>query len=152
MAWDDGSVSDLVEFLRARIDEDEAKARGATSPGSWTIGNVEEPFFADVRYMPADGDPPWAGGAPLWVTSDSCGSPACSLADAEHIARHDPARVLREAEAKRQLIERYEENIKVRPNDEHHVGIAVGLLFALYLAAQAYADHPDYDPAWRPSG
>lgn len=54
----------------------------------------------------------------------------------EHIARHDPARVLAECEAKRRIMtmdfERYGEQVEL-----------------LYMLALPYAGHPDYEEAWR---
>lgn len=72
--------------------------------------------------------------------------------DSRHIARHDPARVLRDIEAKRQLLDRYAE---VASNDidepyEYAYGWANGLGAAVRLLALPYADHPDYRDDWRP--
>ena len=64
---------------------------------------------------------------------------------AEHIARHDPARVLAEVEAKRALIEE-----TIRPwlgNDQTTGRIA---WVALRLLAWPYADRPGYQEVWRP--
>lgn len=101
----------LVEFLRARLDEDEAAAK------AWL------PF----------GNPDDAARA--------------------HIARHDPARVLAEVEAKRRIIDLH--------GAEPHECVAwdgdLGLPCTCYevdcptllLLALLYASHPDYDEAWR---
>ena len=88
-------MSDLVEFLRARLDEDEATARAATV-GPWT---VNDPEFAEA-IRSADGvdvvaGGRWGGEAPVFASTE----------DALHIARHDPARVLAETEAKRRLVD-----------------------------------------------
>ena len=98
----------LVEFLRARLDEDEAAAK------AWL------PF----------------------------GNP--DAAARVHIARLDPGRVLREVEAKRRLIADYEVYDASARYPDSEGGIAIGLGTAVELAALAYADHPDYDEAWRP--
>src|SRR5688572_20799212 len=74
----------LTEFLLARLTEDEAAARAAAGehgvyPGTW-----------------------WgqeAGGEPSGVSSE----------DGAHIARHDPARVLAECEAKRRIVDALED-------------------------------------------
>lgn len=105
---DDG----LVDFLRARFDEDEAPARAADAG----LGNV----LNQVEY------------------SDSAAE-----ADERHIARHDPARVLREVEAKRRVVDRYS---WLR---EH--GDTGDMAWVLPLLAAAYADHPDYRPEWAPT-
>jgi hypothetical protein len=56
--------------------------------------------------------------------------------DAVHIARHDPARVLAECEAKRRIVEWYGE-------EPGRVGPALGMLAAVY------ADHPEFREEWR---
>lgn len=100
-------MSDLTDFLLARIAEDEAIARNATicpltrggevpklsarqwiarlnSLGRWVIEGVDrEETVAELRIA-----------FPLGVESYS----------ARHIARHDPARVLAECEAKRRIV------------------------------------------------
>lgn len=77
------------------------------------------------------------------------------IADSHHIARHSPARVLREVEAKRGLLKRYEEPEtsatlsgsfnKLSAGVERYVLIEVFRHLAL-----PYADHPDYREHWRP--
>lgn len=68
-----------------------------------------------------------------WVTS----------ADMKHIARHDPGRVLRDVEAKRRMVAECEATIRQ--------GVSVGLAETmLAMLAEPYADHPNYQPDWRP--
>jgi hypothetical protein len=80
---------DLIEFLRARLDEDEVAARVNVSPlpnshtGEWQ-------FIADERGMQVRD----AGNDTLIVRHTW-------LNEGDHIARHDPARVLAEVEATR---------------------------------------------------
>ncbi|MGZ4524215.1 MAG: DUF6221 family protein, partial [Mycobacteriaceae bacterium] len=65
-----------------------------------------------------------------------------------HIARHDPARVLAECEAKRRIVERYR---VCEPNYDEGNRLETRVLdWTMRLLALPYADHPDYDPAWRP--
>ncbi len=66
-----------------------------------------------------------------------------------HIARHDPARVLREVEAKRRLLEQFRlrgDSVRavVRPVTG---GVWDDLL---RLLALPYDGHPDYREEWRP--
>jgi hypothetical protein len=71
---------------------------------------------------------------------------------AQHIARHDPARVLAECEAKRRIVEEWDAAHRVAlasPQYSYDEGIATGLLAALYALALPYADHPDYREEWR---
>jgi hypothetical protein len=61
----------------------------------------------------------------------------------------DPARVLAECEARRRIVERAEH----LHNPEGDTGVAAAFGEAVYICAilaAVYADHPDYDEAWRP--
>jgi hypothetical protein len=78
-------TDDLVAFLRARLDEDEQAARETLWEGSGNKPDWELPSSATVD---VGGDEFYAGDATI----------------ARHIARHDPARGLREVEAKRRII------------------------------------------------
>jgi len=115
---------ELSQFLLARIAEDEAVARAATQSAKWwdwpgRDGRRE----AKVR---AHEDPYIA----LNVTNG----------DATHIARHDPARVLAECDAKRRIVAMMDD-----PHRDTYEVYAV-----LRALALPYADHDDYDEAWRP--
>ena len=48
-------------------------------------------------------------------------------------------------EAKRRIIHAY-----LEAEAMHGYGFAAGLAVAVKILAAVYADHPDYDPAWRP--
>jgi hypothetical protein len=131
-------MDDLIAFLKARIDEDEAAARAATD-GPWRA----DPYDA-MSTQPSD----WFVGAPAGTVGifpiDYSGP-----SNAAHIARHDPARVLREVEAKRRTIE-----VLVRRYKASKPGMAEGahfvmLMDTLRLLALPYADHPDYREEWR---
>ena len=82
-------MSDLVAFLNARLDEDEATAKASVMP-EWMISESGE-----FGYIVAA------------VGTETTGE---SIADAwqedvaVHIARHDPARVLRRVKATRDLV------------------------------------------------
>lgn len=82
--------ADLVAFIAARLAEDEATAVAA-SAGPWVdaLGDVREPNVAE-------------GQPGNWVAN-------AGVTDRAHIARHDPARVLREVAAKRRILDLYEE-------------------------------------------
>jgi hypothetical protein len=60
---------------------------------------------------------------------------------AAHVARHDPARVLAECEAKRRIVDS-----EGSPYVEGHVPATRTLRFL----ALPYADHPDYRQEWKP--
>ena len=87
----------LVAFLEARLDEDEAIAKAAGEPGGQfsRSGAGFAPEWKDDRGAVSSS----AG----QVVFDE-GNP--SEAQSAHIARHDPARVLREVEAKRAIVRR----------------------------------------------
>ena len=74
----------------------------------------------------------------------------------EHIARHDPGRMLRDVEGGRRLVEQYE---AMRVGAEAAAGtilagaakVRLGAYeFALKCWALRYADHPSYRPEWAP--
>lgn len=136
-------MDNLLRFLQDRLDEDGRIAREACHgrTGSWVTNDTYPVSVSDV---PA--------GASVFdkVVAFDEGSP--SEAQAEHMARHDPARVLAEVEAKRQLLAKYQE---VADNDvdqpyEYAYGYANALGDAVCLMSLPYADHPDYKESWRP--
>lgn len=152
-------MTDLVEFLRARFDEDEQVASGAIR-GPWAVatnGEVYAPSYdREVRL---------AGGRTmtehLYVTSDSEGlSPSVQEEEAAHIARHAPGRVVAEVAAKRAILDqtfKYEAKIDGEWNcchepDEIEAGLCPatppGEIRLLRLLAAPYRDHPDFDPSW----
>ncbi|MFF9910637.1 DUF6221 family protein [Streptomyces sp. NPDC013457] len=124
---------DLVEFLTARLDEDEQTARRA--------GDSFRQIGETGVIVATEGD-----------RAEECAS-ANWAGVAEHIARHDPARVLAEVDAKRQIVTAFAEARKRDYNEEpanYFAGVHVALGAALDFLALPYADHPDYDEAWRP--
>jgi hypothetical protein len=120
---DEFSASELVAFLRARVQDDWNHARDA---------------------MVKDGV--WKAERTVIVLDTGAEIPEVYLGPADHIARFDPARIFREVEAKRALLDRYE--------DPQMTGLTAGFLdglrHALALLATTYADHPDYRESWRP--
>lgn len=88
-------MDDLLAFLRAQLDEDERVARAATV-GPWEWGPSPT---AKLTWGVSGSDVPFGG----WILRvNDAGCP--STHDAQHIANWDPARVLAEVEAKRQLL------------------------------------------------
>lgn len=71
-----------------------------------------------------------------------------------HVARFDPARMLREVEAKRRILNSLPSwNLPARPEDdepEYAYGYARGLYEAIQWLAVLYADQPGYLDEWRP--
>ncbi|MDX2766418.1 DUF6221 family protein [Streptomyces europaeiscabiei] len=148
-------MDDLVQWLRAQLDEDERIAKAAT-PGPWRAHDTHlgqyghaatvlsgEGNDTDLRaWLPSMSQEPWDEARNVW-------------ADAEHVAAHDPARVLREIDAKREIV-------------EQHVPVGDGTVCLSYchtrtpgeaqtwpcltlrLLALPYADRPGYQDEWKP--
>jgi hypothetical protein len=149
-------MSSLVEFLKERIDEDEAAAQSCLSglglrPATWAnIGRPGGKGATQVRT-----DPPNRYGTTF---------PVARAADPEanHIARHDPARVLADCTARRRIIELHHDWTHTWEDGEVTVGCAHctwtgndgmdypsdGPCETLRLLAAPYADHADFDPGW----
>ncbi|MEA1796685.1 DUF6221 family protein [Rhodococcus qingshengii] len=128
----------IVEFLEARIAEDEAVAKAAR-PGPWfhdsnlTCGpRVPPDDFLMVPEDPSD-------------TISPCNDKIPDQ-DSRHIARHDPARILCEVAAKRKLIRSIEGLV------QHAYGYDSAGTVEKVLAplAAIYSDHPDFNEEWRP--
>lgn len=155
-------MSTLTEFLTARLDEDEAVARAAVDP---EMPGTHWRWFNDDD-TPSVPDPDNSGEYLTWPTSlrtveefPTCyvgDLPAFLIATAEevrtgaglHIARHDPARVLAEVEAKRRIVEGAPSNGGVFDDDAPD-GIREDPWWVLRHLASVYADHPDYREEWR---
>lgn len=128
-------MNDLLAFISARLDEDQALAEGALMNGRSAEWEIDD--GGDVQRVDTQG----AGNAYVavgpWDTSVYRG-------DAAHIVRHDPARVLRDVEAKRKILADYEGTRAITGDDDEYVA---GLGLALSALATVWSDHPDYDPA-----
>jgi hypothetical protein len=129
-------MDDLIEFLRARLADEEPTARAAT-PGPWTPDVAEETINA------AEGVVARVRDFNRVMTS------AQAEADTVLIARHaDPARVLTDGDAKWAVVRIAEAARDFAPT--FTTGFAAKLEHALRLFALAYADHPDYRAEWAP--
>jgi hypothetical protein len=137
-------VDELLAFWRARLDEDEAAAKEAAADYTlpWSV-------------LPEPGS---CGGYPGLV-ADAGGKPVADLNcdDAAHIARHDPARALRDVAADRAILADYAATLNpapLRPGDDYAAGLAEGnaasARFAALRRAAVYSDHPEYKESWKP--
>lgn len=85
------------------------------------------------------------------IPPDADYGPTVGLEDAEHIARHDPVRVLAEVEVKRRIVDEHGPNeyglcdVCVLNDDARRAPCPT-----LRLLTLPYADHPDYRGEWRP--
>ena len=118
---------DIVEFLRARLDEDEAMARDAYYDGQRWVPEEEAVVAADRDLDPL-----------LFLDRKR---------DAQHAAHWSPERVLREVEAKRRIVDEIAQCHDYDPKIEMW-GMARLPARTLLALASTYADHPDYDPEW----
>lgn len=135
----------IMEFLEARLAEDEEAAQDAAgwdrsgsvrNSGVWCREGVNS-VVDSSRLLVVEGDGPAPGGS-----------------QAEHIVRHDPARVLREVVAKRAILAEYPAGFSL---DANYVVVRIGgrdmsarppsAVFVRALAS-AYSDHPDYQKEW----
>jgi len=106
----------IVEFLLARIAEDEAVAR-EVNPDAWDY---------DVT-----------ANREAWADEDRVSVGV--------------GRVLADCEAKRRIVETHDGTVAGQPNTHPCDGTSgVYECDTLRALASVYADHPDYDEAWRP--
>ena len=139
--------NDIIDFLHACLDEDERIARAADGD------EIEAtPSLRGAKYLTLRGQ------------HDDRHTTELPAALADHIAAHDPARVLREIDAKRQLIGRggpfctsdcdKPGNEPMDPDTnwttplEHHFDCAA--YKAAKVLALPYADRPGYREEWKP--
>ena len=119
-------MSDLTEFLLARIAEDEAVAR-AWARAYNNPGSHPDYHYATMRRHRRE----WPV---LWRSLDA----------------YPPARVLAECEAKRRIVEEFEQvhadyRLAHTPTLE---GQRLGLVKALTFLALPYVHHPDFREEW----
>jgi hypothetical protein len=116
----------LVEFNKARLAEDERRAyESGEARIAWLTYRDDAGQMRYTTVAAQTGDEAWvADGRELAPPSSA-------------LVFYDPARALREIEARRRIIAEYEEN----PDEPWP-------LFPLLEMAAVYDDHPDYKPEW----
>jgi len=138
---------DLITWLRAQLDEDEAVANSATS-GPWSN---DDPLACDGVFAKAIDN--------FVVDCDYVRMGPFAVHNATHIARHDPARVLAEVEAKRRILDLHHGDWPYDPEDgpgdyswtEQCQGCyKPAPCPTVCLLALPYADRPGYQEEWRP--
>ncbi|MGW4670107.1 DUF6221 family protein [Streptomyces sp. NPDC004324] len=130
-------MDDLALWLGEQLDEDERIAQAA-SPGPWEQSGV--------------GDLGWTVSGPWAEVPDS----EQGRADADFIAKHDPARVLREVEAKRRIAELHKPyDLDARDRSGPMIGCTecvhddtIYPCTTLRLLATVYQDRPGYQEGW----
>ena len=133
-------MDDLAAFLRARYDETAAKARAAAE-------ELGADWYYDDGFVLArrEGDMVATGSQDFLERERG-----------EHIARHDPARVLAEVDAKRRAVAKCAKWLSYGPVGDMDVDRAGDGAYVdaaetmLRLLALPYADHEAYREDWRP--
>jgi hypothetical protein len=116
-------TADLVQFLRARLDEDEQRARRA----------IDGPRN---QFVDADSDV-----VPLLFADDGEGE------------FNLPARVLAEVDAKRQALDHYEriqQHVRKSDGGDDYIFAEGAVCKQLQYMALPYRERPDYRPEWAP--
>ncbi|GAA5048274.1 hypothetical protein HNP84_000213 [Thermocatellispora tengchongensis] len=132
-------MNDLVQFIHARLDEDEQTVLAwQQHKQALTDQFMNDPARKHVRFRREP------------VTD-------AQLAEYAYRDRFDPARMLREVEAKRSILGRHERcgsGVGYCDDGGHGWSEADGEPFTgcrdLQDLALPYADHPRYRPEWRP--
>lgn len=148
-------MDDLVRWLGEQYDEDERAARAAT-PGPWVQAEGTGPL--GHRVGTAD-ESDWVA----WTGEIAEGR---SEADATFIAAHDPARVLREIDAKRRLLAPHKPGLNPgMDSDDNDPSTWLPVCStcqttiahpgdwpceSVRLLVLPYADRAGYREAWRP--
>lgn len=162
-------MDELVRWLGEQYDEDalwamEASRRNEQQAPAGGVHWQWEDYETDDVVTPDPGQEEFVNGERFrvslrsrerWPTSSGVGDlPQFASPMAEeipsavggHIIRHDPARVLREIDAKRDLL-----RLAERAHDYHETftsGFASALEQTLRLFALAYADRPGFRKEW----
>jgi hypothetical protein len=128
----------LVEFLTTRLDEDEQTARLAARMAAAQQVKVDAGDESmTTRLMPLLND-----------MLDDEAVRAYLLDPPRHAGANDPARMLREVEAKRAIVE--SAAMPVAATQEARLGWEAQGDTILRALATVYSDHPDYRDEWRP--
>jgi hypothetical protein len=143
-------VSDIKEFLLARIAEDE---EGANAAG----GVAWDAYYLDGAKSHEE---------PKWILDSDPRLVSYEMTteqNAKHAEAWSPARVLAECEAKRRIVDRSGGSVCGGDSPTHYPqdyaegcdGCAAAQSadyethWVLALLASVYADHPDFDEGWR---
>lgn len=133
-------MMELSEFLAKRLDEDEAVAKDVPTDlvgHDWTTR--EGAGYTGGRVFHVGGNTPWQ----FVALADSHDE-----AVAAHIARHDPARVLREVAAKRELLAQTAEMRNLASSTEAWFLLDMADNIERQLAVP-YVEYSEFEPAWR---
>lgn len=128
-------TSPIIDFIEARLEEDQETAKAAQDlmELSWQMlpeGPEEENYSGEYR-----------------ISNGLTVAGHVEEAKARHIVLHQPARVLREITAKRELVA----VCKHAQETWDIVGDGFVILErAIHALAAVYSDHADFNPEWNP--
>lgn len=147
-------VNDLIAWLRTQLDTDERRALAANvkqdDPDWWVspvIATAGEHFTVRSRRD----NRPIARVQRLDGDEDDPAGILDGEAVAEHIASHDPARVIRQVQAHRALLDDYDRAIARRREHPDDVASAADLLSMVRTVkrlSSIYSDRDGYNPEW----
>jgi uncharacterized protein DUF6221 len=151
-------TDDLIAFVRARLDDTEALARAAGAGQPWRA--ITDGDDAPAVRVGTDDDSEWFREVNYAVwrcedEQDGCPDEARGwIAEAQHIAHNDPARVLRQVQAHRAILEAYEiarsiELSRVSYNRAQDDGYRQAYAGVLRQIATIYSDHESFREEWR---
>ncbi|MFD8577414.1 DUF6221 family protein [Streptomyces virginiae] len=156
-------TAELINFLRDRLSVEEHVAREATV-GPWRNAGTSRHHEDVAGPCEAVFAAPPDRGCTCIARTGARGDRQ-AMVDAEHIARHNPERVLAEVEVKRRLIALHEPVILRGGGGAEYFNTTrvcrsceppkqfpetAYPCQTLRLLALPYADHPYYQQAWRP--
>jgi hypothetical protein len=136
-------VDDPVAWLRQQLDEDERVAKNAARRSNLRPGHKGQ----SARWRSYE-----EGGSDGYAVESESGDTGFIVGKrgtAEHIARHDPARVLREVEAKRRIVDSFAAGMEAEPLRRGTEGYAI-VRMVLRLLTLPYSDRPGYRDEWKP--
>jgi hypothetical protein len=137
-------MDDLIAFVNARLDEEEAEVKG---PPGWKLEH-----WTTVKYADKESGRNWRVDA-----EPRCVVDAVAMEDAQFIARHDPARALREVTAKRAILAEHRPVTGITSfplcgrcgRDDHMEPFPYQWpCVTVRAVAAVYSDHPDYRAEW----
>lgn len=133
-------TEDLISWLTQQLDEDERIAKAA-SVAPWSGSEPGPPKYQDPIVYDAEDN----------TVADRASWGDLDADDMRHMVRFDPARVLREVEAKRQILAQHP------PGEDGYCGDGLGLdgckwdwpCPTVRLLTLPYADRPGFKEEWR---